>query len=95
MKISALEVRQVARLARLELDEQEIAGFQKDLNAILDYMDLLKALDTSGVDPTVHPHGRTSELRMDAGRPSQGVQDALANTPHHQDGSIVVPRVLE
>lgn len=95
MKISALEVRHVAHLARLELDEQELAGFQKDLNAILDYMDLLKALDTSGVEATVHPHGQAGLSRMDAGRPSQGVQEALANTPHHRNGSIVVPRVLE
>lgn len=95
VKISGSEVAHVARLARLELNEQEIAGFQKDLNAILEYMDRLKAVDTSGMSPPSYASSAGYALRADERKPSQDLQEALANAPDRKDGAIVVPRVLE
>lgn len=95
MKITASEVEHVARLARLNLDAQEIARFQRELNSILDYMDLLNEVDTVGVEPTVHTQSISNALRQDELQPSQDLRDALANAPRQKDGSIVVPKVLE
>ena len=95
MKISAAEVSRVARLARLNLDESEIAGFQKDLDAILTYMDLLNEVDTRDIPVTVHTQAVTAPLRADELKESQSIQDVLANTSHHKNGSIEVPKVLE
>lgn len=95
VKISAAEVSRVARLARLNLNEGEIERFRKDLDAILTYMDLLNEVDTQGVTVTVHTQAVTAPLRADELKESQSIQDALANTTHHKNGSIEVPKVLE
>ena len=95
MKISATEVVHVARLARLDLNEQEIAGLQRDMNAILDYMDRLSGVDTSGIVPAENTSSVSYALRPDDRKASQDRRDALANAPCRKDGSIVVPRVLE
>ncbi|MEN6472735.1 MAG: Asp-tRNA(Asn)/Glu-tRNA(Gln) amidotransferase subunit GatC [Syntrophaceae bacterium] len=95
MKISAAEVSRVARLARLNLNESEVAGFRKDLDAILTYMDLLNEVDTQGISVTVHTQAVTAPLRADELKESQSIQDVLANTTHHKNGSIEVPKVLE
>lgn len=52
--ITKEEVRHIAKLARLGLTEEEIERFQKELSAILDYIDKLKEVDVSGVEPTSH-----------------------------------------
>lgn len=95
VKISAAEVSRVARLARLNLNESEIAGFRKDLDAILTYMDLLNEIDTQGIPVTVHTQAVAVPLRADELKESQSIQDILANTTHHTNGSIEVPKVLE
>lgn len=95
MKISATEVAHVARLARLELNEQEIAVFQRDLNAILEYMDRLNAVDTSGMPAPARMPSVAHALRADERKPSHDLQEALANAPSRKDGAVVVPRVLE
>jgi len=95
VKISAAEVSRVARLARLNLNESEVAGFRKDLDAILTYMDLLNEVDTQGISVTVHTQAVTAPLRADELKESQSIQDVLANTTHHKNGSIEVPKVLE
>ena len=95
VKISAAEVSRVARLARLNLNEGEIEGFRKDLDAILTYMDLLNEIDPQGIPVTVHTQAVTAPLRADELKESQSVRDALANTIHHRNGSIEVPKVLE
>lgn len=95
VKISADEVSRVARLARLNLNASEIDGFRNDLDAILTYMDLLNEVDTQGVSATAHTQAVTAPLRADELKESQPLQDVLAHTPHHKNGSIVVPKVLE
>ena len=95
VKISAAEVSRVARLARLDLNESEIERFRNDLDAILTYMDLLNEVDTQGVAVTVHTQAVTAPLRADERRESQSIHEVLANTPHHKNGSIEVPKVLE
>ena len=95
MKITVSEVRHVARLARLKLDTDELALFQKDLNSILEYMDMITEIDTSGITPTIHTTTIMNVMRDDAIKDSQERSEALSNAPKHKNGNIVVPKVIE
>jgi aspartyl-tRNA(Asn)/glutamyl-tRNA(Gln) amidotransferase subunit C len=110
MKVSEKDVAYVAELASLELNAQERDGMLRDLNSILDYIDLLNELDTSNVPPMaqVSTHERTSEgkqhaIPFDASREDilEGLraslpQDvALANAPDADGTFFRVPKVIE
>jgi aspartyl-tRNA(Asn)/glutamyl-tRNA(Gln) amidotransferase subunit C len=95
VKITKEEVLHVSRLARLTLLPDEISRYRKELSAILDYMDMLKELDTSGIEPTFHTQSITNALREDEVIPSQDRGNALLNAPKTHDGAIVVPKVIE
>jgi aspartyl-tRNA(Asn)/glutamyl-tRNA(Gln) amidotransferase subunit C len=85
------EVLHVARLARLELTEEEIERFTAQLSAILEAVAKVSELDLSGVEPTAHPLDLVNVWAEDAPRPSITVEDALANAPDHEDGFFKVP----
>ena len=95
MEITLKEVEQVAKLARLELSEDEKAIFARQLSAILSYMDQLKTLDTGGVEPTATVLPTDNVFRDDQVRPSLPQETALANAPDQADGFFRVPRILE
>ena len=95
MEITQKEVEQVAKLARLELSEDEKGTFARQLSAILSYMDQLKTLDTGGVEPTVTVLPTDNVFRDDQVRPSLPQETALANAPDQADGFFRVPRILE
>ena len=95
MEITLKEVKQVAKLARLELSEDEKAIFARQLSAILSYMDQLKTLDTGGVEPTATMLPTDNVFRDDQVRPSLPQEAALANAPDQTDGFFRVPRILE
>jgi aspartyl-tRNA(Asn)/glutamyl-tRNA(Gln) amidotransferase subunit C len=94
-KITRAEVEHVARLARLELSENEKERMTAQLDAILGYIDTLNALDTAGVEPTTTVIPMVSVMREDAVRPSLDREDALANAPDREDGFFRVPRIIE
>jgi aspartyl-tRNA(Asn)/glutamyl-tRNA(Gln) amidotransferase subunit C len=95
MEITKKEVEQVAKLARLELSEDEKGTFARQLSAILSYMDQLKTLDTGGVEPTSTVLPTDNVFRDDQVRPSLPQETALANAPDQADGFFRVPRILE
>ena len=95
MKITMAEVEHVARLARLELNEQEKEKMRAQLDSILSYIDKLNELDTSGVEPTSHVLPLTNVFREDGVRPSLSQEEALANAPDRHDLLFRVPRILE
>jgi len=94
MKISAEQVRYVARLSRLKLAEEEEALFTKHLNAILEYMDKLNELDTSGVEPTFHVVPHTNAFREDRARQGWDRAEILKNAPKSCEGFFLVPKVI-
>lgn len=94
-KITRAEVEHVARLARLELGEEEKERMTSQLDAILGYFDTLSALDTSGVEPTATVIPMVSVMREDVVRPSLSREDALANAPDREDAFFRVPRIIE
>ena len=95
MEISKEQVEHVAKLARLEVSENEKAMFARQLSAILTYMDQLKEVDTEGVEPTATVLPTENVFREDAVKPSLTQERALANAPDQADGFFRVPKILE
>jgi aspartyl-tRNA(Asn)/glutamyl-tRNA(Gln) amidotransferase subunit C len=88
------EVRELALLARLALSDQEIARMTGDLGAILTYVDALRELDTTGIEPMTHAVPFDCPLRDDQVAPSLPVDEALANAPRREGSFFQVPRIV-
>ena len=95
MKISATEVRYVARLARLELNEVRVLDMSKTLSAILTYMDKLNELDTRDVPPTAHIGEIKTAFRDDELGESLLLDQALQNAPDRVGAFYRVPKIIE
>jgi aspartyl-tRNA(Asn)/glutamyl-tRNA(Gln) amidotransferase subunit C len=89
------DVRYTAQLARLNLSEPEIAKFQAQLGQVLEYVEKLKAVDVSGVEPTAHAFTVENVFRSDESRASFSAEEALKNAPRAANGLFVVPKVIE
>lgn len=98
MRISEEQVRYVAVLANLHLSHEEIARFQHDLDGILEHMEQLNRIDTTGVEPMAQVLFETEEgasLRADRIVPPLGNAAALANAPQPGAGYFKVAKVIE
>jgi aspartyl-tRNA(Asn)/glutamyl-tRNA(Gln) amidotransferase subunit C len=95
MKITKDEVLHVANLARLELSEDAIVTFAGQIDKILAHVDSLQKVDTQGVVPTSHAISLTNAFREDEIRAPLEVAVSLANAPEKEDGSFIVPKVIE
>lgn len=91
MSISREDVLHVARLARLELREDEVAMFQEQLSAILDAVGKVRELDLSDVPPTSHPLAVANVWADDGPHEPLDREDALANAPDRDGGFFRVP----
>jgi aspartyl-tRNA(Asn)/glutamyl-tRNA(Gln) amidotransferase subunit C len=94
MSISLAEVEHIAKLARLELSDQERRSFQKELGKIIEYFDHLKKLDTSKISPLTHTVPLENALREDEVRPCLSTDQALQNAPRKRDHYFQVPKVV-
>jgi len=94
-QISKEQVRHVAALARLEMDEQELDSYGKDLGDILGYVAKLNEIDTSGVEPTAHMISRDTPFRDDERGESFTHEQSLKNAPQRQGFYFQVPQVIE
>jgi aspartyl-tRNA(Asn)/glutamyl-tRNA(Gln) amidotransferase subunit C len=94
-KITRAEVEHVARLARLELSDDEKERMTTQLDAILGYMETLNTLNTADVEPTATVIPMVSVMRDDEVRPSLDREDALANAPEREGAYFRVPRIIE
>ena len=93
-RITRDDVVHVARLARLDLSEEEIAEFTGQLASILEHAARVSALDVAGVEPTAHPFPLSNVLRPDVPRPGVDRDEVLAAAPAAEDGRFRVPRIL-
>jgi aspartyl-tRNA(Asn)/glutamyl-tRNA(Gln) amidotransferase subunit C len=84
----------VARLARIDLSEEELDLYAGQLAAVLDNAAELSALDTGGVEPTAHPLPLKNVLRPDEPRPCLDRDVVLAQAPAVEDNRFQVPRIL-
>lgn len=90
-----LDVRDVARLARIELTDEETATFQAQLGSVLKYVEQLGQLDVSDVEPTAHANPIFNVFREDVVEPGLERPVVLANAPHAANNLVVVTKVLE
>ena len=93
--ISREDVEHVARLARLALTPDELETMRTQLNAILVHIDALKAVDTTGVEPTSHAVPVVNVFRDDDPRPCFPVEEMLRNAPDRAGQFFRVPRIIE
>jgi aspartyl-tRNA(Asn)/glutamyl-tRNA(Gln) amidotransferase subunit C len=85
----------VANLARIALTDAERERFARQLGDILHYVEKLRQVDVSGVEPMAHASPVFNVWAADEPRPGLAVEQALRNAPEQQDNMIVVPRVVE
>jgi aspartyl-tRNA(Asn)/glutamyl-tRNA(Gln) amidotransferase subunit C len=95
MKITKQEVEHVAKLARLELSEQEKEKLTDQLSNILTYAEKLNEIDTSGVEPTSHVLDINNIMRDDVAGESLTQERALENAPDKAAGHYKVPKIIE
>ena len=93
-RISADEVRELAQLARLRLADDEVTRLTVDLDRMLDYVDALRELDTTAVEPMTHAVPFECPLRPDETAPSLSADHALANAPRREGNFFQVPRIV-
>jgi len=93
--LSAEAIRAIADLARLELSEDDVARYQRQLSAILDYFQKLEELDTSHIDPTSTVLPLSNVMRADQAGPALSVDEAVANAPDSDGEQFRVRAVLD
>ena len=91
MAITREQVLHVARLARLDLSEDEIARLQEELSAILEAVSKVSELDLEDVPPTSHPLDLVNVTRPDEPRPSLPLDAVFANAPEREGDSFRTP----
>ena len=93
--ISDETIEYVGILAKLELSEEEKEQAKKDMGSMLDYIDKLGELDTTGVEPMSHVFPVKNVFREDVVTNGDMREDMLKNAPGEKDGMFVVPRTFE
>jgi aspartyl-tRNA(Asn)/glutamyl-tRNA(Gln) amidotransferase subunit C len=91
MAITRDDVLHVAKLAELDLTEEEVDRFQQQLSAILEAVGKVSQLELDDVPPTSHPLAVVNVFAADEPRPSLGLEDVFANAPAREDGLFRVP----
>ena len=94
-RLTLQQVREVAQLAALELDQREAQVLCDDLGAILDHFAALADVDVTGVEPTVHPVLLGTGTRPDRAVLSGLGEELLAAAPEREQGGFAVPKVLD
>ncbi len=95
MADEGFDISYIARLAHLELGEEEANLFSGQLGSVLNYMEKLKELNVDNIEPTMHGHGRVNAFREDEVRPSMDRDAALNNAPGRTETEFLLPKVVE
>ena len=95
MSAPDFNIKYVAHLARLKLSPEEETQLGAQLGNILGYIEKLKEVDVTGVEPTAHAFPMVNVFRADEVRPGLSNDDALRNAPKRSTGLFVVPKVVE
>jgi aspartyl-tRNA(Asn)/glutamyl-tRNA(Gln) amidotransferase subunit C len=95
MRLNREEVLHIARLARVDLTEEEITRYSEQLSHLLEHFEVLQQVDTADVPPTAQSIGLRSVMRADEIEPSLPPGDVLANAPRREEDFFRVKRVLE
>ena len=95
MHVDDTTVRRIARLARLKIADNEVAGLEKELSGILDWVEQLNEVDTSEVPPMTRVVPIALKQREDIVTDGDIADDVVANAPMSEDHFFVVPKVVE
>ncbi|GIV40288.1 MAG: aspartyl/glutamyl-tRNA(Asn/Gln) amidotransferase subunit C [Thermonema sp.] len=95
MKVSLDTLQKIAHLARLEFDASEAQSMLQDLNKIIEWVDQLEQIDTTGVEPLIHMSEEKNVLREDEPAPALPHERALRNAPKKDSNYFRVPKVIE
>jgi len=95
MSIGADDINQIAHLARLKIDEQDIPKLSGDLANILSLVDQLQAVNTDGIIPMAHPMDAVQILRKDVVTEIDNREKYQKIAPNTEDGLYLVPKVIE
>ena len=95
MEVNDELVNNLAKLSRLQFNEQEKEIIKKDLQRMIEFVDKLKELDTTGVAPLLHMTSSVNVLREDVVQGSISREDALKNAPETDGVFFKVPKVIE
>ncbi len=95
MQIPIETVKRVAELSRIKLDEASTEKMQRELCSVVEYMEILNKLDTTGVESLSHAIELKNVLREDEVKPSYSREDILKNAPKHSEDAFRVPKTVE
>lgn len=95
MSLTTDEVKKIAHLARLGIDEQDVESYARDLSGILDLMARMSERNTEGVDPMAHPMDQVQRLRADVVTEQDNREKFQAIAPQVEAGLYLVPKVIE
>jgi aspartyl-tRNA(Asn)/glutamyl-tRNA(Gln) amidotransferase subunit C len=93
-RVTKEEIRSLSHLARLRLEESEVESLQSDLSGILEHMELLAEVDTSGIEPMTHVSSKVQPLRPDRVEESLDRERVLAASQRTEDDCFAVPSIL-
>lgn len=95
MSLTDQDIKRIAELSRIAVDEKDIADMQTKLNSIFTLIEKMQAVNTDGVEPMAHPQDVSLRLREDEVTEPDRRDDFLALAPQTQDGLFLVPKVIE
>ncbi len=95
MSLDRSDVEQIAHLARLAIDEADIPAYAENLSNILDLVEQMSQVDTSGVTPMAHPLDMAQRLREDVVSEENQREQFQAIAPSVEAGLFLVPKVIE
>lgn len=95
MSLTTDEVKKIAHLARLGIDEQDVESYARDLSGILELMARMNELNTDGIEPMAHPMDQIQRLRDDVVTERDNREEFQAIAPQVEAGLYLVPKVIE
>lgn len=95
MALSSTEIKEIAYLARIAIQDNEVPHFQKELSSILDFVAQLQSIDTDKVEPLANPLDQTQRLRADEVTETNQRDANQEGAPLVEEGLYLVPKVIE
>jgi aspartyl-tRNA(Asn)/glutamyl-tRNA(Gln) amidotransferase subunit C len=95
MSVDSDTVRRIARLARIAVDDEQLASMEKELNALLAWVEQLSEVNVDGVPPMTSVVEQKLKMRDDVVSDGGRAEDVLKNAPLSEEGFFLVPKVVE
>lgn len=95
MTISTKDLEKIANLAYLEIDSEHSPQLTQEISSIMDFVDQLRSVETSHIEPLCHPFARHQRLREDEVTEEECIAELEAIAPMFDDNLYLVPKVIE